>query len=365
MFPDDTTAEAWFAQLRWGETPTCPRCGCDNVQVGTSHPTMPYRCRNRKCRKFFSVRVGTAMQDTKLSYEAWAMAIYILETGPKGTSSMRLHRELDVTQKTAWNLAHRIREAWETKLEQFASPFEVDGTPLGGKEKNKHADKKLNARRGTVGKTAVIGVKDRETKQVQAQVFTDTTAEPLTRFVYDISDEEEQVCTDDARAYQVLKRATQETVKPAVKEFVNYMARINGTESFWAMMKRGYHGTYRQMSKKHLARYVAEFSGRHNVSEFDTIEQVRRVASGIAGMRLRYTDPMVEERYQSPEDDLPFHNIRGINLSEGSAGQRQRPGLILSRTCRRTLPMRLCAHRRRVGLEVHKVGFIGNNQALM
>ena len=81
MFPDDATAEAWFANKRWENEPTCPHCQCKNVQVEMSHPTMPYRCRNRKCKKFFSVRIGTTMQDTKLSYQTWAIAIYILETG--------------------------------------------------------------------------------------------------------------------------------------------------------------------------------------------------------------------------------------------------------------------------------------------
>lgn len=110
LFPDDEAAEKWIAAVRWPDGPECPHCGSSNVQSGAKHPSMPYRCRG--CRKFFSVKTGTAMADSNLGPQVWAIATYLMSTGLKGQSSMKLHRDLGVTQKTAWHLAHRTREAW-------------------------------------------------------------------------------------------------------------------------------------------------------------------------------------------------------------------------------------------------------------
>ena len=136
MFPDDAAAEAWFAKERWGGEPCCPHCGSTNVLTGAAHKTMPYRCRERECRKRFSVRVGTIMEDSKLGLQTWALAFYLLTTGLKGTSSMKLHRDLGITQKSAWHLAHRIRETWAKETGPFPGPVEADETFVGGKERN-------------------------------------------------------------------------------------------------------------------------------------------------------------------------------------------------------------------------------------
>ena len=140
MFPDDDTAEAWFAEQRWNNTPACPHCGSTNVLIGARNRTMPYRCREKECRKRFSVKIGTVMQASNLGYQAWAIAIYLLTTSLKSVSSLKLHRDLDITQKSAWHLAHRIRASFVHKRQLLmAGPVEVDETYIGGLGKNMHA----------------------------------------------------------------------------------------------------------------------------------------------------------------------------------------------------------------------------------
>ena len=206
---------------------------------------------------------------------------------------MKLHRDLGITQKSAWHMSHRVRECWNDASERFTGEMEVDETYIGGKEANKHEDRKLRAGPGIVGKTAVVGVRDRATGRVNTEVVESTGKPTLQNFVVRHTIHSTTVYTDEASAYVGLPRR-HETVKHSVKEYVNDQAHTNGIESHWAMLKRGYIGVYHKMSPKHLGRYVGEFEGRHNARALDTDEQISIMAASAAsaasaaGKRLTY-----------------------------------------------------------------------------
>ncbi len=287
MFPDDASAEKWFAKKIWPDGPYCPHCGSFNVQSGIKHKTMTHRCRDCLNRPMFSLKTGNVMQGTKLGYQVWAIAIYLVTTNLKGVSSMKLHRDLEITQKSAWHLAHRLREAHKVGKPLFNGPVEADETYMGGKEKNKHSHKKLKAGRGAVGKTAVAGTKDRETNQVVARVVDKTDAKTLQGFVIGHTADCATVYMDEASAYKGINRS-HEAVKHSVGEYVRDQAYTNGLESFWSGLKRGHDGVYHKMSPKHLDRYVNEFSGRHNVRSENIVDQMTQMVVGMVGKRLRY-----------------------------------------------------------------------------
>ena len=292
MFPDDAAAERWFTEKRWPNGAHCPSCGSTNVLSGAAHKTMPYRCREKECRKRFSVRVGTVMEGSNLGFQTWAIAIYLSLTSLKSVSSMKLHRDLKITQKSAWHLAHRLREAFASGHDRFDGPVEADETYFGGQRKNMSKEKRkaMNKSRGPVGKIAVAGAKDRATNKVSAKVVANVDAKTLQGFVIERTQPGATVYTDEHAAYRGMPGREHEAINHSVGEFVRDMAHTQGIESFWSMLKRAHKGTFHKISPKHLDRYVTEFAGRHNVREADTVDQMVGVVAGMGGKRLRYND---------------------------------------------------------------------------
>ena len=164
---------------------------------------------------------------------------------------------------------------------------DVDEAFIGGKEKNKHAKKKLHDEWPTE-KSIVSGMRDRRTNKVRGKVVEHADAATLHEFVNENVEPGAQIYTDEHRGYIGLDN--HETVNHSVGEYVKEQAHTNGIESFWALLKRGHYGTFHKMSKKHLHRYVNEFAGRHNIRSLDTIDQMRLLTLGMMGKRLRYKD---------------------------------------------------------------------------
>ena len=292
-FPDEEAAHRFFAERQWGKDEKkrfCPHCG--GVRTTRTDHRMPYHCKD--CRKRFSVRTGTILAESNIPLHKWLMAMYLLNTNLKGVSSMKLARDLDITQKTAWFLAHRIRKAFEDQQEaKFVSSVEVDETYIGGKYSNMHFSKKPRmSGAGVQDKTPVVAIKERGTKKVKAKVTERVSSILLQRMVQETVEEGSEVYTDQNPGYRGLKKKNykHESVNHSAGEYIRGKAHTNGVESFWSMLKRGHAGVYHKMSPKHLQRYIDEYVGRHNATPLDTVKQIEITFKGMNGKRLKYKE---------------------------------------------------------------------------
>ena len=295
MFDSESKAEQWFIENRWNGDVRCPHCDTDNIRRNDNvRMSMRFFC--RPCRRYFSVKVGTVMHDSKLPLSKWGLAIFLMNTNLKGVSSLKLHRDLDIAQKNAWHMLHRLRAGFEGNMpEKFGGPVQVDEAHIGGKSKSMSHGRRAKMRDmgllggGARGKTHVVGMRDQETGMVRAEVVPDIKADTLQKFVLEHTNPDTVVYTDESTSYNHLPRP-HGRVNHKAKQYVDGEKTTNGIESLWATTKRGIHGTYHNISPKHAQRYVDEFTGRHNVRPLDTEDQMGEVVKGMEGKRVRFDE---------------------------------------------------------------------------
>lgn len=292
LFPTVEAARSYLESRLWPNGTVCP--DCKSGERISPRPKRPgfYHC--NACNFDFTVCTGTIFERSKVPLHKWVYSMYLLVTARKGISSMQLAKEIGVTQKTAWFILGRLREACSTPESQdkLRGIVEIDECFVGGLEANKHEGKKLRAGRGPVGKTAVLGMRERRGGRVIAKVIEDRTIQTIQGEIFDNVEVGSTLYTDDHVSYSDLDGLfyRHETVNHSIGEYVRGDVTTNGTESVWAVLKRGLHGVYHHASKKHLGRYVDEFAWRltkGNVARH-TLERLDSFVKAIAGKRLTY-----------------------------------------------------------------------------
>ena len=287
--PDESAAVAFFERARWGDTPVCPHCeGKDTSPRPSRHGHL---CRS--CRKDFTVRIGTVMQESKLPLRKWLFAMYLIQTARKGISAMQLSKELEVSYSAAWFLGHRIRAGCvPMDGELLDGIVEADETYIGGLDINRHEHKKTKAM-GTNDKMAVVGFRERGPGgRAVAFPVPDTKKATLMAALRAKVSVNATLMTDESLAYAGADETfyLHHTVCHSAKEYVVGMAHVNGLESMWAVLKRAWRGTFHWWSLKHLHLYTSEIAfrlGQGNV-RVDTVDRMTALAQGMVGKRLSY-----------------------------------------------------------------------------
>jgi transposase-like protein len=286
MFPDQETARVYLESRLWPNGVRCPVCGTgDRI---TTRKGGFYRC--NQCKEDFTVRTGTIFERSHVPLHKWIYAMYLVVTARKGISSMQLAKEIGVTQKTAWFILGRLREACGENFEKLSGIIEIDEAYIGGKEGNKHAHKRAG-KHDADNKAIVLGMRERggRTKALHVEKADGATLEFA---IIDRVEPGSTIHTDEWRGYAGLKYLDykHETIRHSAGEYVRDDVTTNGIEAVWAVLKRGIYGTFHHVSEKHLRRYVDEFTFRLKEGNVErhTLQRLASFVDGTAGKRLTY-----------------------------------------------------------------------------
>jgi transposase-like protein len=286
MFPDQETARIYLESRLWPNGATCPTCA--SRERITARKGGYYRC--NQCKLDFTVRTATIFERSHVPLHKWIHAMYLLVTSRKGISSMQLAKEIGITQKSAWFVLQRLREACGNDPTVLQGIIEVDECFIGGKESNKHASKKQRLGRGTVGKTAVLGMRERGGR-TKAMTIPDTTGDTLQSAIIENVGKGSEIQTDEHNGYIGIEdHFYHDMVNHKMGEYARPGVTTNSIESVWAVLKRGLHGVYHHASPKHLDRYVQEFAFRLNDGNVKrhTLDRLDSFIAASSGLRLTY-----------------------------------------------------------------------------
>lgn len=300
-FSDPKVCFETMIGVRWPDGKiTCPKCVGDKVGVVRSRSLL--QCKAKGCRKQFSVKVDTIFEDSPLGLDKWFVAVWCIANAKNGISSHELARALEVTQKTAWFMLHRIRMAMKTRtFRKLSGEVEVDETFIGGRSKNKHAHKRTPGR-GAVGKAIVQGLLERG-GEVRTEIVGSTDDETLNRNVRRHVAFSSDVYTDALPAYRGLALNYFHAAVDHVNKYVAGRVHTNGLENFWSLLKRSLHGTYVAVAPFHLERYVDEQAFRFNQRKVSDASRFRSVLAATLGRRLTW-------RELTAQDDAGFMGIK-------------------------------------------------------
>jgi len=284
-FSDPDRALEFLVRFRWPDgKPTCPRCESkDNSYISTRRI---WKCKG--CKRQFSAKSGTIMEDSPIGLEKWLPAIWMLCGCKNGISSYEIHRDLGVSQKTAWFMLHRIREAMQDKTSnKLGGEVEMDETFIGGKARNMHKAKRAEkiTGRGPEGKEIAFGMVERGGKVIAGHVATRTKKE-LQAIVRERVEAGAAIFSDELKSYDGLENEYKHQVINHAVEYVNGNVHTNTMENFWSLLKRGLHGTYISVEPFHLFRYIDEQAFRYNTRKLTDAERFVGVMSQVAGRRL-------------------------------------------------------------------------------